>query len=323
VDLQTSKNINCHCCFTPPELLESFDLNVKRFVAPGSQISESRGELHPGICSWCKSLLGSGTEGFHFGSCTCDQMSRSLDILGMRAETEVNLFHMPATRSVSAYNFYREELDCLVQTLESLTGQKFSPDSLREQIKKRNSLRKNIRDFRENLSGSEFANLVHNVMEGNFEIFQPEKSTSSSIPKIAIAGSPTSRAEISWLKNIEKFPVDIVFDATCTGDRYIELRMEEDTKDPLDAVAKAYFYQTPCIRARPNTEFFDWMKKRIQERNVSCVIWKNVRGCDLWNAELQVARELLGVPVLGLDVTYSDIDSPRIQTRVEAFLESL
>ncbi|MEZ4813457.1 MAG: 2-hydroxyacyl-CoA dehydratase family protein [Caldisericia bacterium] len=315
-----------HCSFIPFELIKGFGFTPKRFVPSGKISDESNGELHPGICSWCKSLIGEmkNNDKFHFGSCTCDQMSRALDTLKISSNCKAFLSHMPATRNKGTFELFKSELSVLTEKLEDLSGKKFDKYLLKKEIEKSNNLKKEIGKLRPHLSGSDFVSLMHSVFQ-NWEI--PETISNKNIkkkshPKIAIAGSPTAKEGIKLLCEIEKFPAEIVFDATCTGDRFLELEIDENI-DPFEAAASAYFNQTPCIRARPNDDFFSWMNKKITDLEIDGVVWKTLRGCDLWNSEIQTAKELLSVPVLGLDYSYSDIDSHRIKTRIEAFLENL
>ncbi len=317
-------DILIHCSFIPIELIKSFGFMPKRFVSSGKISDESNGELHPGICSWCKSLIGEkkNKDVFHFGSCTCDQMSRTLDTLDVSGSCKSFVSHMPATRNKGTFELFKSELSVLTEKLEDLSGKKFDKNLLSKEIEKSNKLRKEIRKQRPSLSDSDFVSLVHSVFQ-NLEI--PEIKTTQRkkiLPRIAIAGSPTAKEEIKLLCEIEKFPAEIVFDATCTGDRFLEIEIDANI-DPFEAAASAYFNQTPCIRARPNDDFFSWMNKKITDLEIDGVIWKTLRGCDLWNSEIKTAKELLKAPVLGLDYSYSDIGSHRIKTRIEAFLENL
>jgi len=233
---------------------------------------------------------------------------------------------MPATRTKASYQYFKSEILWQIDRLSEITGKSPNEDRLDESIRKWNRIRKSLRENRGLLSGSAFVALVHKIMDGETNIsvnsdFSSGKQDSSSM-KIAVAGCPTSKAEISFLEMIEKNGASVVLDATCTGDRFSELEVEE-SGDPVENLAKAYFERIPCIRARPNTEFFDWMKIKTKRLGVEGVIWKTLRGCDMWTAELERAKTVLDLPVLGIDISYSDVSSPRIQTRVEAFLESL
>jgi benzoyl-CoA reductase/2-hydroxyglutaryl-CoA dehydratase subunit BcrC/BadD/HgdB len=114
----------------------------------------------------------------------------------------------------------------------------------------------------------------------------------------------------------------LVGDATCTGDRAVAFDVDEHG-EPLAALAHAYHRRPPCVFIRPNDEFYDYARDLARERGARAVIWRSVRGCDLYNLESQRAEKSLGLQFLALDMSCGDGDSPRLRTRVEAFAESL
>ncbi len=137
-----------------------------------------------------------------------------------------------------------------------------------------------------------------------------------------IAGSPLAGEDISFLEMVEGLGAEIVADATCTGDRWIDFSIAED-ENPLDALSDGYFSKPPCIRSRPNDGFYRYAASLGASRKVDAILWRSLRFCDLWAADAKRARRILNYPLLPLDMTFSDRDSPRIKTRIEAFLESL
>ncbi len=137
-----------------------------------------------------------------------------------------------------------------------------------------------------------------------------------------ICGSPLTPGDIKFLEMIEKTGAEIVADATCTGDRRIDFEIPEDG-NPLKNLSDAYFDKPPCIRCRPNDDFFSYAKNMAVKRNVDGIIWRTVRFCDLWSSEFQRAQKIFDMPMINLDMTYADTQSSRIAVRVEAFLENL
>lgn len=319
------------CAYVPRELPEALSLHTFRESACGTVKAESTGEkkTSPYVCSWCKALLGSEKQYWHMIGCsTCDQMRRMLEIMGRTNDGKVNIINIPATRTEASRDYYLSEIDRFCQTLENKTGKKVDHNKLKEVISKRNAIRQKIREIRPGLTGSQMTALIHceyllsaDKMISLLENLETEPSVETNI-RLLVAGSPISFEEIDLLEQIESLGVSIVADATCTGDRAVDLYVS-DEGELLKNLANAYFQRSPCAWMRPNDEFYDWTKTLIKERNVQAVLWRTYKNCDIWNLEAQRAREKYNLPLLPLDVTSSDFDNPRVKNRIEAFFENM
>ena len=319
------------CSAVPRELIEAFGLDVRRLLPPGTVASESRGEAltSPSACAWCKSALGSVKPGdFWVGGATCDQMRRGLELAGRISGRAPIVIHIPKTRTPEAEELYRTELTWAARQLEQVAGRPFDPEKLRLSIIARNGIRRRIRELRPTLSGSEFVALVlldgltaSGPMAAFLESHPLGRSAGQGLP-VLVAGSPLSPADLRWLDLLESSGFRLVADATCTGDRAVDFDVEEQG-DPLAAFARAYFRRPPCIFIRPNDDFYHYAGKLVRDRGARAVIWRSVRGCDLYSLESKRAEQRLGLPFLALDMSYGDVDSPRLRTRLEAFAESL
>lgn len=319
------------CSAVPRELIEAFGLDVRRMLPPGTVASESRGESlsSPSVCAWCKSALGSAEAGVLWvGAATCDQMRRSLELAGRKSGSAAIIIHAPKTRTPEAEELYRHEIAWLADEIERRTGRRLDPDNLRRTITARNAIRRAIRGFRPRFSGSDFVALVHldamlpaAEMAALLGSHALGRSLRPGLP-VMIAGSPLAPGDLRWLDLLESAGFSPVADATCTGDRAVDFDVDE-LGDPLATLARAYHRRPPCIFIRPNDEFYDYAAGLARARGARAVIWRSVRGCDLYNLESQRAQKRLGLPFLALDMSYGDVDSPRVRTRVEAFAESL
>jgi benzoyl-CoA reductase/2-hydroxyglutaryl-CoA dehydratase subunit BcrC/BadD/HgdB len=315
----------------PRELIEAFGLDVRRMLAPGTVASESRGESlsSPSVCAWCKSALGAAEAGvFWVGAATCDQMRRSLELAGRKSGSAAIIIHAPKTRTPEAEGLYRDELARLAAELEQRTGRRLDPDNLSRTIAARNAIRRAIRGLRPVLSGSDFVALVHldamlaaaetAVLLGSYAFCRTSRP---GLP-VMVAGSPLAPGDLRWLDLLQSAGFSPVADATCTGDRAVDFDVDEHG-DPLAALSRAYYRRPPCIFIRPNDEFYGYAGSLARARGARAVIWRSVRGCDLYSLESQRAEKRLGLPFLALDMSYGDVDSPRMRTRVEAFAENL
>lgn len=319
------------CLAMPRELIQAFGLDVRRLVPPGNVASESRGEAlsSPSACAWCKSALGSQASAVPWaGGATCDQMRRCLELAGRKTGRTSIVIHAPKTRTPEAESLYLSELAWAAGELERRTGRPLDREELRNSIRTRNAIRRRIRGLRPRLSGSDFVALVlldALLAAGPMDAFLQgralARSGGSGVP-VLVAGSPLAPGDLRWLDLLESSGFGLVADATCTGDRAVDFDVDE-AGDPLAALARAYFRRPPCIYVRPNDAFYDYAESLIRERGVRAVIWRSVRGCDLYGLEAKRAERRFGLPFLALDMSYGDVDSLRLRTRIEAFAESL
>ncbi|NLI40104.1 MAG: 2-hydroxyacyl-CoA dehydratase [Caldisericales bacterium] len=333
---QSAKNaIKYACSWVPRELLESFGLKTARLMGCGTPSHESAGErkLSGEVCSFCKTITGAPGSGAPVIGCTsCDQMRRLSEIiLSERSDAEF-MVNVPKTCTDNSRELYRSEIRALCSHLESLTGESLTDKSsnagkLKSVCGKRNFIRSELRSLRESLGAVDFHCLVHleSQTDPDFMISylgRSFKTKTSSKKKTMLAGSPLTLEDAAFLKLLEDSGFEIVFNTTCTGDRSIDFDISIKD-DPIADLADSYFNRPPCIWKRPNDSFYSYVSKKILETGATSVIWRSVRYCDLWNIEAQRAKQIINLPMLVLDMNYSDTCSPRTATRVEAFRESL
>jgi benzoyl-CoA reductase/2-hydroxyglutaryl-CoA dehydratase subunit BcrC/BadD/HgdB len=326
-------DVRLTCGHVPRELIEAFGLEAPRLIPPGTVSSESRGENRsgPGACAWCKSALGSvGAQRPWIGAATCDQMRRAIELAGRGSGHPPLVIHFPKTRTAEAEAFYLSELKWLADELTRRTDRSPSAGDLLRAIEARNEIRARIRGIRSGLSGGDFAALIH--LEASLPTaemldflsgFEAPPDRGEGLP-VLLAGSPHMPADSAWLDLLEESGLAVVADATCTGDRAIDFEIQVvPEEDPLEALARAYFRRPPCLFIRPNDEFYAYAERLARERGVRAVVWRSLRGCDIHGLEPPRARQILGLPLLAVDMSCGDAASMRIRTRVEAFAESL
>lgn len=322
------------CSNIPREIFDAFGLISIRLAPEGRASVETKGETQLGedACSWCKGCVG-GIAGSLKGkaqvvSCTsCDQTRRSYTVRTIKGGATPYILNTPATRSDNARGYFRDSLERLFKTLIERHGS-VSGDALKSAIKKRNDIRKRLSQLRAVISPSQFLTLIHldflstaDEMLDTLSVAFPVYSSATTKP-LLLLGSPSSFEERWLFDYLENIGAPIVADATCTGDRAVNFRVEL-TDSPIENLADAFFDRPPCAWVRPNDEFYNYARSLACERKVAGVVLKTVRYCDVWSFEEKRVREKLGLPLLHIDTTYGDIHSPRIQTRLEAFVESL
>ncbi len=322
------------CSYFPRELAEAFGLKTSRLNPCGTQLCESEGhkKLGPEACSYCKAIIGgpkiSAPQAL-FGCTTCDQMRRLIEEVGRNSDSGFEFVNIPATRTAAALEHYQNEIIFLSKKLQDMTGLFLDLKRLEKIVYQRNAIRKKLREFRPNLVSYEFVALLHlemltppQEMLDFLENFRPERANKIHKTKVMLAGSPLTLEDTDFLAMLDHMGIDVVADATCTGDRWIDFEIKLGA-NPILGLAKSYFERPGCIWLRPNDEFYAYAKSLASKKGAKGVIWRSVKFCDLWSLESQRAKEKLGLSLLALDMNYSDTTSGRTQTRVEAFAEGL
>jgi len=115
-------------------------------------------------------------------------------------------------------------------------------------------------------------------------------------------------------------------DESCTGLRYYRDLVDEGQKD-LDGMMKAIadrYFAIDCSCFSPNTERIDSINQLVKEYTVQGVIQNILMYCHTYNIEAKAVENTLkkiGIPSIKIESDYSQEDTGRIRTRIEAFAE--
>jgi hypothetical protein len=116
----------------------------------------------------------------------------------------------------------------------------------------------------------------------------------------------------------------VALDGTENGERAWNVRFDFSAGgDPFEVLLAGYFENLVDVFQRPNTRLYDWLRPRLESRDVRGIVLWQFTGCDLWRAEAHSLREIFGRPVLVLEAPENGRLSPRETTRVQAFVEAL
>jgi benzoyl-CoA reductase/2-hydroxyglutaryl-CoA dehydratase subunit BcrC/BadD/HgdB len=118
----------------------------------------------------------------------------------------------------------------------------------------------------------------------------------------------------------------VVTDSLCFGGRHFAQLIDEEG-DPMEAIAKRYFYHNPCPRMAGEFENrADYIKALYRGANADGLILQKLGFCDnhgVENSVLSKDLEADGIPVLKVDRQHILSDPGRYTTRFDAFLERL
>ena len=118
----------------------------------------------------------------------------------------------------------------------------------------------------------------------------------------------------------------IVCMESCTGIKPIWQDVEEDTGDPMTALARKYM-DLPCSVMTANDRRMDLLTELAARFKAECIVDLSWQACLTYDVEScrvkQLAEDTLGLPYLRISTDYSPSDTTRIALRVEALLETV
>jgi benzoyl-CoA reductase/2-hydroxyglutaryl-CoA dehydratase subunit BcrC/BadD/HgdB len=347
------KSIGTFCIYVPDEIALAAEV-LPIPLCGGSDWSVSYADkMFPrDICPIIRSTFGmafsntcpyAALKDFALGETTCDAKKKAWDLLGFK------VMEVPQKKNPIDRGLWLQEVYNFKDMVENLSGVKVTPEKLKETIKLVNRRRRTlqrINEFRKlpnpPISGLD-ALLVSQVVlnqdihkfiedtEALAEELQERADSGLSAYnsdgiRVMIAGSPSpmGNAKIHYIA--ESSGLRIVVDESCTGLRHYRDLVDEDPKDldgMMNAVADRYF-AIDCSCFSPNTERIDSIHQLVKDFNVQGVIQNILMYCHTYNIEAKVVENALkeiGIPSIQIETDYSQEDTGRIRTRIEAFSE--
>jgi benzoyl-CoA reductase/2-hydroxyglutaryl-CoA dehydratase subunit BcrC/BadD/HgdB len=247
-------------------------------------------------------------------------LASELNVLNKRKQGRIN----PTTTDVCSGAIHRTKLTLL---------DAHKPDELglKTIVNQYNDARKRMQRLNNLLSYEDSFNLAHlffispvsDFLKYLDEIESVLKPRSSTAIRLLILGSPIGYGDNFVQTALAKYPqTDIVYDATCTGQRAFELDIST-SGNILANIATAYFTRPPCIWRRPNSQFYQYIKEIINRYQINGIIYKTLKFCDLWNYEFKRFKDWAPCPVIHIENTYSLAQSAQINKRIAVFMEVL
>lgn len=146
----------------------------------------------------------------------------------------------------------------------------------------------------------------------------------------AILYTGTPMAVPNWkLSNlIEKAGGVVVGEESCTGSRYYKDLVDEsgETVDEmLDAIAERYF-KINCAVFTPNDQRMKDIVQMAKDLHADGIVDVALQFCTLYEMEsfaVEKAAEEAGIPFMHITTDYAGEDAGQLQTRIEAFLETI
>jgi benzoyl-CoA reductase/2-hydroxyglutaryl-CoA dehydratase subunit BcrC/BadD/HgdB len=339
------------CGYVPEALLSVKGLVPYRATAPGVDSTEMADSyLSNVMCSYSRSLLESVLD-YRFehidgwvSAYSCDHMRRFYDnLVHIDKPFFSYILDTPNKKNELAIDWYEQDIKKLADKLDISFDLDLNDESIIEAIEERNEcnafLRK-IGDLRKSdqprISGAEYHTLLKTAslipypvfkklsanMLNYFEEKEPVKNTRA---RILLVGSELDDPE--YINAIESCQTVVVADRFANGSLPGLDPIEFDPTNPIHSLARDKLTKIPSPRMA--NEFGQRVNQIIdiaKEYKADGIIIQRMKFCDIWGHEsVSLVNRLkdAGIPVLQLERTYRLTGHGQLQTRVQAFLESM
>lgn len=342
--------IGYFCTYTPVEVLLSAGAVPLRLRPAGSEDS-SLGDayLSGRLCTLVRHVVSLSLDGhYDFLSgvvClnTCDHVRRAADVLQKKSGIPFHAFlSVPRSPREDLFPYYLREVRRLRHALCDHLGVAPNDDDLRTSIRRMNAVRERLQTMQSlrtsdppGLSGEE-ALALHVASQ----VLSPETFLALSGDALRGVSSrrplDTPRARVlligaelddpRYVATIESAGAGVVADELCFGSRSVLDPIDPDCPDPLDAIARAYFFRRSCARMIGDfPRRWATIREHVQRDRIDGAIFQRLLFCDPWGADQHnvMLRSKGEIPVLFLTREYGVVPTGQLRTRVQAFVERI
>ena len=339
------------CEYTPRELIMAAG-GVPVCLCGGSldMIAHAENELPATLCPLIKSTYGYHVEKANpflemadliVAETTCDGKKKMYELMGQTRDMAV--LELPQKPDdPDAFAHWVAELNKLKDHLASRFSTTITHESLREAIRTMNEERRLRRELAHvmasdapPITGRELL-AFKSVISGIPEDLEQYRKALARLKhqsgghegrvRVLLTGVPTVHGAERVIDIIEAGGGLIVCMESCTGIKPIWQDVEEDTQDPMVAVARKYM-DLPCSVMTANDRRMDLLTELASQFKAECVVDLSWLACLTYDVEAwrvkQLAEDTLGLPYLRISTDYSPSDTARIALRVEALFETV
>ncbi len=350
------KVVGMYCSFVPTELVMAAGGTVVPLCATSEEpIPAAEADLPRNLCPLIKASYGFGLTDtcpyFYFsdfivGETTCDGKKKMFELMNDIKETYV--MQLPSSRDETALAAWEKEVKQFWKKLEDFYGITITEEDVKKAIEQKNRERDVMLNFLElgklnpaPVSGYELGTRLDTLgfnpdieercrlIEERTEEIRKDweekyKGKTSSRPRILVTGCPNNGIREKTIRVIEELGADVVAFDCCNGTREKVEKVRTDLP-PVEALAKKYL-NINCSVMSPNQSRMDYIKEMVDEYQVDGILELLLTACHTYAIEsyyVKKAAAEAGVSYLQIETDYSQADSGQINTRLEAFLETL
>lgn len=349
--------VGMYCGYAPVELVRAIGA-VPVFLCAFSAktIPDAETVLPANLCPLIKSSYGfikTDTCPFYslsraiIGETTCDGKKKMFELIRHIKPTHImDLPQLPdEPEALEAWTVMVEKLR---RFLENTFGAQITDDGIEKEIKetnRKNRLMNSFFSYAEHfppligwremqevigldlVSSSEELRIMLDdiIVSLNERLNKGEFIGTTRSPRVLVGGCPVGGDALKIFNIIEEAGGVIVAMEACSGMKGYSIVIEEDTGDPVAALAEAYL-KIPCSCMTPNKGRFDTLDELVQRFRPDVIVDVVLQACHSYNIESYRIREHVqnthGLPFLKVETDFSVSDVETIRTRVEALLES-
>lgn len=339
------RTVSYACSYMPEEIILAAGMTPNRII-PRARPADADAYIHPNTCHYVKSLLAEGLNGHASSSDvfvitnSCDGMRRLFDLWKEYVDAVPAVFiDVPKKKDADSIQFFASELKRLAGKLETdFGGAKLTDERLNDAIAVCNQVRTLVNEVHmlqrsdgasvrgrsvfdlylesATMHPTEFADRLREfIFEASSVIDMSEER------RVVLAGNVIYRPEL--IDMIENSGGRVVAIDTCLGVRHFNGLVEENSPDPLRALAERYLVEVSCPRMEGIDERALRLKQLASDCAADAVIYSTVKFCDLHLYDvphMQDEFKRATIPYLHIENDYEWSGLGQMQTRVEAFL---
>ena len=333
------------CSYVPEEIIHAAGFQPMRIRGEGDPIRKADGLLHNNMCPFVRSVMDDAVEGRlgHLSGMvfanSCDAMRRLYDAWSVFLEKET-IFYLDPPKSTDDLSvaYYAEQLGGFAEALNRYGPKEVNAASLARSIRVYNETRALMKEVsslasKTLLSGHALFDIMQlatlcdrekfNRRLGKFlDGFSGKRMEGEGV-RILLAGCIIDQTD--QIRLMEEAGALVVANELCTAGRQFDSMVQEEG-DPFHALAERYLKKAPCARMMNLRERIEYLVQLAEENNVDGVIYHIIKFCDHFMWDLPVVRDAFkakGIPVLDVEGEYVKGTFGPLQTRIQAFVESL
>jgi bzd-type benzoyl-CoA reductase N subunit len=349
---QGGKVVGYFCSYVPEEIIAAAGILPFRMRGTGStETTLADTYLSAYNCTFarhCLDLAFNGAYDFLDGVVvinSCDHIRRLYDIWRRKMRTPfVHLIAAPHTAGHEQVRWFRDELTIFKEGLEKHFGVAITPERLRESIRIQNEtrkLQKQLYELRRRpsppISGADTLGIMvastampkqpyNELLRSLLSELDEREGESNYRARLMLVGGMLD--DPAYVNVIEDLGGLVVTDSLCFGTMTFWNQVDEQAKDPLEAIARYYLKERiPCARMiGEHPRRLEFTREMLDTFKVDGVVFQRLKFCHLWGGEGYLLRRALresGVPILSLEREYVLSGLGQLRTRVQAFLESM
>ena len=350
------KIVGTYCSFIPTELIMAAGAIPVTLCATSEEpIAAAQEHLPSNLCPLIKASYGFALTDtcpyFYFsdfivGETTCDGKKKMFELMNDIKDTYV--MQLPSSRDEAALTMWESEIKRFWKKLEDFYGVTITEEDVKKAILQKNAERDLVLEYLDlgklnpsPISGYELGTKLDTLsfipsMEERCKQLRERidevkadweanyKGKVSRKPRILITGCPNGGVRDKTIKVLEELGADVVAFDTCNSNR--EKIEKVDTTLPVtEALAKKYL-NINCSVMSPNTNRLKFISDMIDDYQVDGVLEIILQACHTFSIEsYNVKKSVLAkkIPYLKVETDYSKADAGQINTRLEAFLETI